>query len=46
MLMKMIAINRRIMFTEYEPTFLPAFSKAIEVMVQQNDVAKAAISPI
>lgn len=40
------AITKRIKFTESEPTFFPADSNDILVMVQKKAVSKAANSPI
>jgi hypothetical protein len=42
----MIAINKRIKFTDNDPIFDPAFSKKRALMVQQTDTPIPAISPI
>jgi len=42
---KINAITNRIILTGIEPIFLPALSKAIEQITQQNTVPNADISP-
>ena len=44
--MKMIAINKRMKFTDNEPILCPAFSNVRALTVQQMETPKPAISPI